>query len=164
VPTTPATDTKNSLDFDEIKITGETFPASSVQVEISYREGVVDEPVLACIGGPFYEPFEVLTMHENEMAAEKLRALAQRRRATDLADLAVLLNRPEANDQDIARLVATKFELVAFGRANREDRIEKNLQELADTYDNTVPGLFPDAPTYNEAIDIVWPRMRAIIP
>ncbi len=163
VPKTPATDSKDSLDFDEIKITGETFRASSVQVEISYRESVVDEPVLAFIGEPFYEPFKVLTMHENEMAAEKFRALAQRRRATDLADLAVLLNKPEANDQDIARLVVTKFELVAAGRANRGDRIEKHLRELADTYDDTIPGLFPDAPTYIEAIDIVWPRVRAII-
>lgn len=163
-PKAPATDTKNSLDFDDVKVTGETFPASSVQVEISFREGVVDDPVLSCVGEPFYEQVEVLTMRESEMAAEKLRALAQRQRATDLADLAVLLKQPDVNDEDIARLAVTKFELVAAGRANREDRIEQRLLDLADSYDNTVPGLFPDAPTYSEAMSIVWPRVRVLVP
>jgi predicted nucleotidyltransferase component of viral defense system len=163
-PEEPATDSGRSLDFDSVKVTGETFPNSAVQVEISYREAVVLEPVPAYVGNPFYAPIEVLTMHEDEMAAEKLRALAQRLRPTDLADLAVILSRPESDDKSIGRTAIVKFEQVKQGRSNRRERIEQNLAEMADTYDDVIPGLFPQAPSYREAMDIVWPRIATLIP
>lgn len=164
VPDEPATDSVRSLDFDKVHVTGEVFPDSEVQVEVSYREAVVGTPVPIHIGSPFYEPFEVLTMEVEEMAAEKLRALAQRLRDTDLADLAVMLKDGTINDDSVARFAETKFELVKQGRANRIDRIERNLGELAQTYDDVVPQLFPDAPSYREAADIVWPRIQSLVP
>ena len=164
VPGEPATDSAKSLDFDRVHVSGEVFPDSDVQVEVSYREAVVGTPIPVHIGSPFYEPFEILTMEPAEMAAEKLRALAQRLRETDLADLAVLLGDRTINAADIARFALSKFELVKQGRANRIDRIERNLQELAETYDNVVPSLFPDAPTYRAAASTVWPRIKALVP
>jgi predicted nucleotidyltransferase component of viral defense system len=137
---------------------------SEVQVEISYREAVVDEPDLVRIGSPFYDEFEILTMAVPEMAAEKLRALAQRTRATDLADLAELLTRGDVRDEDIARLAVAKFELVKQGAANRAERVERNLQEIGADYDDAVPALFPAARSYREAMEIVWPRIRPLIP
>lgn len=163
-PGAPATDSESSLDFDRIRVSGEVFPDSQVQVEVSYREAVVGTPIAITIGHPFYEPFAVLTMETAEMAAEKLRALTQRLRGTDLADLAVLLLDDAVQDDDVARYAVTKFELVAHGRANRIDRIERNLRELADTYDDVVPPLFPDAPNYREAFTIVWPRIKPLVP
>lgn len=162
-PGEPATDSARSLDFDRVHVAGQAFPDSDVQVEVSYREAVVGEPVAVHIGLPFYEPFEILTMQVEEMVAEKLRALAQRRRETDLADLAVMLRRPELDDDAVARFAATKFELVKQGRANRAERIERNLSELAHSYDDVVPQLFPDAPSYREAAEIVWPRIKSLI-
>ncbi len=163
-PGEPATDSARSLDFDSVQVIGETFPSSSVQVEISYREGVVDDPVPAFIGDPFYEKFEILTMSVDEMAAEKIRAIAQRLRPTDLADLAVMLARETTSDENIARLALVKFELVAKGVTNRIDRIEEHLRDMGDTYDVVVPELFPKAPPYREAIAIVWPRIKSLIP
>lgn len=163
-PDPPATDTGRSLDFDHVEVIGETFPNSSVQVEVSYREAMVDAPVSALIGSPFYREFQVLTMAVEEMAAEKLRALAQRQRPTDLADLAVLLERSPEGDESITRLALVKFELVAEGRAKRIDRIERRLTDMADTYDIVVPGLFPEAPSYREAMAIVWPRITGLVP
>lgn len=163
-PEEPATDSARSLDFDKVHVTGEVFPDSEVQVEVSYREAVVGTPVAVPIGSPFYEPFEVLTMEVEEMAAEKLRALAQRLRETDLADLAVMLTDDTVDDDSIARFAESKFELVKQGRANRVERIERNLTELAETYDDVVPQLFPDAPSYSEAADIVWPRIEPLVP
>ena len=160
----PATDSARSLDFDRVRVTGSLLPDSEVQVEISYREAVVDEPDLVRIGSPFYGEFEILTMVVPEMAAEKLRALAQRARATDLADLAEMLTGDEVRDEDIARLAVTKFELVKQGSANRADRIERNLREIATDYDAVVPALFPAARPYREAMEIVWPRIRPLIP
>lgn len=88
------------------------------------------------IGPPFYEPFEVLTMDPSEMAAEKLRALAQRIRATDLADLAVLLSNPTVSNDKVARFAKT----------------------------DVIPGLFPGAPDYASALKIVMPRIMDIVP
>lgn len=82
---------------------------------------------------------------------------------TDLADLAVMLQ-GAVNDDTVAQFAATKFDLVKQGRTNRIDRIERNLGELAQTYDNVVPQLFPGAPSYREAADIVWPRIRSLVP
>jgi predicted nucleotidyltransferase component of viral defense system len=164
VPGAPATDSARSLDFDRVRVGSTVFPDSEVQVEVSYREAVVGTPVPTYIGHPFYEPFEILTMESAEMAAEKLRALAQRLRETDLADLAVLLAAAPDVDAAIAGFAEVKFELVKQGRANRIERIERHLRELGETYGDVVPRLFPGAPTYEEALSIVWPRIKQLIP
>ncbi len=164
-PAAPSTDSARSLDFDTIRVTSDLFRTTSVQVEVSYREGVVGAPVRQLIGHPFYEPFEILTMEPGEMAAEKLRTLAQRQRATDLADLAVLLmSLPADLDDPIARFAVVRFEQVKQGRANRADRILATIDELADAYDNEVPRLFHGAPDYRAAKAAVWPRIKPLIP
>lgn len=164
-PAAPATDSARSLDFDAIRVSSDLFRTTTVQVEVSYREALVGAPMPKWIGQPFYEPFEVLTMEPGEMAAEKLRTLAQRRRATDLADLAVLLmSLPTAEDERIARYAVVKFEQAKQGRANRLDRILATIDELADTYDNEVPRLFHGAPDYRVAKAAVWPRIKLLIP
>lgn len=164
VPGEPATDSARSLDFDRVQVSGEMFPDSHVQVEVSYREGIVGTPIPFDIGDPFYDPFEILTMEPAEMAAEKLRTLAQRLRETDLADLAVMLRDDAIDDGAVAGFAEAKFELVKQGRANRIDRIERNLRELRETYDDVVPQLFPDAPNYGDALGIVWPRIKSLVP
>ena len=163
----PNTDSAQSLDFDHVRVSGSLLPDSEVQVEISYREAVVDQPDLARIGAPFYEDFEILTMAIPEMVAEKLRAMAQRIRATDLADLAEMLaahDVRDVRDDDIARLALVKFDLVKQGVANRSTRIERNLREMGAEYDHVVPALFPEARRYSEAMEIVWPRVKKLIP
>jgi predicted nucleotidyltransferase component of viral defense system len=164
VPGDPATDSARSLDFDKVRVTSGLFGAAAVQVEVSYREGVVGVPVISEIGAPFYEPFEILTMEPEEMAAEKLRTLAQRRRPTDLADLAVLLQ-DGAVDSLIAQYALPKFDnLVKQGLANRIERIEFTIGELAETYDDEIALMFPAAPRYKEAVAIVIPRIRSLVP
>ena len=163
-PRVPATASTQSLDFDDVVVSGQSFANTSVQVEVSYREAVLGTPVPIGIGPPFYEPFEVLTMDPSEMAAEKLRALAQRIRATDLADLAVLLGNPTVNSDKVARFAEAKFDLVKRGRANRIERIQRNVAFLADEYDDVIPGLFPGAPDYASALKIVMPRIMDIVP
>jgi predicted nucleotidyltransferase component of viral defense system len=163
-PGSPATDSARSLDFDNVRVTGELLPPSIVQVEVSYREAVVGNPIAFDIGSPFYEPFEILTMEISEMAAEKLRTLAQRHRETDLADLAMMLRSDEVDDTAIAQFAEAKFEIVKQGHANRIDRIEERIEAFASSYDDVVPPLFPDAPPYREAREIVRPRLRTLVP
>jgi predicted nucleotidyltransferase component of viral defense system len=160
----PATDSARSLDFDHVAVSGALLPPTDVQVEISYREAVVEAPQRALIGAPFYEDFEILALAPQEMAAEKLRTLAQRTRPTDLADLAALLSRRDVRDDDIARIAVEKFKAVKPGLENRARRVERNLQAIGADYDAVVPGLFPSALPYREALDAVWPRIKPLIP
>jgi len=163
-PGTPVRDTARSLDFDAVRVTGALMEASTVQVEVSYREAVVDPPQQAVIASPFYEDFSVLVLQPHEMTAEKLRTLAQRTRPTDLADLAVMLQRLEIADADVARVARTKFEVVKQGVSNRAARVENNLAAIGAEYDDVVPAVFPAAPSYSEAMQIAWPRVKDLIP
>lgn len=163
-PEAPATDSENSLDLDKVRVRGSLIDDTEVQVEISFREDVVDDPVLVTIGYPYYEDFEVLAMTITEMAAEKLRCLAQRVKHTDLADLAEILIRKEVEDENVARLASFKFELVRKGIANRVGRIEEHIDAMAADYDPEVQTVFPGARSYQEARDIVWPRIKPLIP
>lgn len=86
-PGVPATDSQNSLDFDQIAF-HTPHHDGQIAVEISYREAVVDEPYWADIGPPYYAEFQVPVLTLEETVAEKLRTLLQRLRPTDLSDLA----------------------------------------------------------------------------
>jgi predicted nucleotidyltransferase component of viral defense system len=163
-PQEPGTASARSLDFDDVRVSGAMLPDTRVQVEISYREEVIDPPDLARIGAPFYQEFEILAMSIPEMAAEKIRAIAQRVVVTDLADLAEMFARDDVTDSEVSRLVRHKFALVKRGSANRTDRIEAHLGEMAADYDDVVPTLFPAARGYAAAMAIVWPRIRGLVP
>lgn len=71
--------------FDRIAYRG-PISQGRIALEVSNREAVVEPPDRAHVGEPFYDAFEVPVMAVNEIVAEKLRTLCQRRRATDLSD------------------------------------------------------------------------------
>lgn len=76
-----------SKDVDATRHAPPAHKLEADDVAAAISEAVLGTPVAVDVGHPFYEPFEILTMQVEEMAAEKLRALAQRLRETDLADL-----------------------------------------------------------------------------
>ena len=160
-PGTPTTDSGRSLDFDQITYRG-PISRGTVALEVSYREAVVEPPDHVQIGEPFYDCFRVMAL--NEIVAEKLRALCQRRRATDLSDLAMIFRNQAASlsDSDIARIAVQKFSLVRDG--DRAARIEQNISLVATEYANTVPSVAPDAPDFATASRAVLARMRHLIP
>jgi len=86
-----------------------------------------------------------------EATAEKLRTLLQRRRPTDLSDIALILNNygAELNRGRVRQVAVVKFELVKQG--NYRGRVEETVDALAAEYATTLPGLDPDAPSYEEA-------------
>lgn len=75
-----------------------------------------------------------------------------------------MLTDDDISDERIAKLAVEKFKLVKQGQANRIDQIESHLKEFAETYDDVIPELFPNAPSYEEAIEIVWPRIKDLVP
>ena len=83
-PGKPSHNSKFSIDFDSVGYRG-PLGNGTIAVEVSYREDVIEMPHIAVIGPPYYEPFEIPVLQLAEIVAEKLRALAQRIRATDLS-------------------------------------------------------------------------------
>lgn len=162
-PGTPATDSQNSLDFDQIAF-HTPHHNGQIAVEISYREAVIDEPDWANIGPPYYAEFQVPVLTLEETVAEKLRTLLQRLRPTDISDLALILH--DHGDQldrpHIRELAVAKFALVKQG--DRQGRIESNIETMRANYDETVPALAPDAPSFAEAQHLVLAALPALLP
>jgi predicted nucleotidyltransferase component of viral defense system len=162
-PGVPATDSRHSLDFDQI-VFHTPHHDGQIAVEISYREAVVDEPEWAAIGQPYYAEFQIPVLTLEETVAEKLRTLLQRQRPTDLSDLALILR--EYGDQfdraHVRRLALTKFTLVKQG--DRRARIEANVREIHATYEQTIPGLAPDAPSFADAQMLILDALPTLLP
>jgi len=160
-PGIPATDSGRSLDFDRIRYTG-PLGSGVVSVEISYREDVIDPPDLVAVGEPYYEPFVIPVMSMGEIVAEKLRALAQRTRPTDLSDIAMVLTGGTVDERRVRELTNRKFALVKAG--DRRARIEDNISAMGAQYNDAVSAVAPDAPDYATARQIVVSRLAALLP
>jgi len=160
-PGTPATDSGRSMDFDAVRYSG-PLGGGFVAVEVSYREDVIDGPEFAEVGPPYYKPFPIPAMQLNEIVAEKLRALAQRDRPTDLSDLAMILAGDSVDEGRVRELVERKFELVKQG--DRRARIEETIERMGAVYDDAVAAVAPDAPAYETAAATVSAKLNALLP
>jgi predicted nucleotidyltransferase component of viral defense system len=160
-PREPATDSGRSLDFDDIPFSG-PIREGHIAVEVSYREDVIETPYVAHIGEPYFEPFEIPVLQLDEIVAEKLRALVQRTRQTDLSDLAMVIERHDVHDARVKTLAAQKFKLVKDG--NHAVRIKTNIATMAAQYDSTIPAVAPDAPPYKAASAAVLSKLAAWLP
>lgn len=147
----PLTDSAFGLDFDNIEFKGLLAQAGSVDVEISYREGICHEPDNVEIGPPFYEPFTIPAMTPSEMVAEKLRALAQRIKHHDLADVGfMLLSRAGAiSDTAVQEITPRKFALARGGDVAA--RIKANLDAMSAGYEDALNAIAADYPSYADA-------------
>jgi predicted nucleotidyltransferase component of viral defense system len=160
-PRRPATDSGRSLDFDDVRYRG-PIGSGQVSVEVSYREDVIEQPDFVKIGQPYYEPFDVPVMSINEIVAEKLRTLVQRRRPTDLSDLAMVLAGHEVDEARVRTLTAHKFAIVKD--TDNRGRIERNVDAMGSEYDQAVAAVAPDAPGYQDAADVVLGRLSRLLP
>jgi predicted nucleotidyltransferase component of viral defense system len=160
-PGDPARNSKWSLDFDSVVYRG-PLGKGTIAVEVSYREDVIETPHVATIGPPYYEPFEVPALQIVEIVAEKLRALAQRIRPTDLSDLAMVLSAHDVDEARARTLAVEKFKIVKSG--NVSERIGANVDAMASEYDAAIRATAPDAPSYSDARKIVWPRLAKLLP
>jgi predicted nucleotidyltransferase component of viral defense system len=160
-PGVPATDSGRSMDFDSVRYAG-PLGKGVVSVEVSYREDVVEAPDMVAVGEPYYEPFLIPVMKLSEIVAEKLRALAQRDRPTDLADLAMILRKAPIDQRRVRVIAGKKFELVRSG--DHRVRIEDTIARLGVQYDEAVGAVAPDAPPYVEAAAVVLGKLSALLP
>lgn len=162
-PGVASTDSRESLDFDQVSFFT-PHQSGHIAVEISYREAVADPPDSVAIGPPYYEQVQVPVLTLEETVAEKLRTLLQRQRATDLSDLALILGRygDRLDRAHVRELAAAKFQLVKQG--DRRARIEANAEQLRIAYDQTIPGLDPDAPPFAAAHQLLLDSLGTLLP
>jgi predicted nucleotidyltransferase component of viral defense system len=90
-------------------------------------------------------------MADSEIVAEKLRALAQRLRPTDLSDIAYLLSADTAavDTRVVGQLVPIKFKLAREG--DWEGRVRANVDSMERLYEAAVRSLAPSAMAYDDA-------------
>lgn len=155
----PSTDSGRGLDFDRIRYLGPCGGSGIVAVEVSYREAVQLTPLQRKIGLPFYEPFPIPTMQDSEMVAEKVRTLIQRRRASDLGDLAFLYasQLADIDDDVVRRLVPEKLKLVQPG--NWLERVRRNIDSMSRYYDASMGAIAVDPIPYKDAARLVLARV-----
>lgn len=158
VPKQPATANKYSLDVDQIQFACSTVEGT-LDVELSFREDVVLDPISLPIGEPYFEPFHVLTMRPVEMAGEKLRTLAQRQRGTDLSDCVLLEELAKAELKHLPPVREEKFKLVRDGFG--PDDLEARIDDLRPRYEADVRPVDPDAPDYETARAAAMRLVRA---
>ena len=161
VPAQPRTDNRYSLDVDSV-----AFVCAEVEgtldVELSYREDVHLTPTETTIGELYFEPFQIRTMRPVEMAAEKLRTLAQRQRGTDLSDCVLIEQLATAELNLLPSARAEKFRLVRDGVG--PDQLRDRIDALASRYESDVRAIDPLAPDYETARAAALRLIRAAWP
>lgn len=161
MPTEPATANRYSLDVDQIGFTCADVQGT-LDVELSFREEIVLDPIPLPVGEPYFMPFTIHTMRPVEMAGEKLRTLAQRRRGTDLADCVLLEQLADGETHHLSTVRAAKFRLVRDGFGAEE--LRERIATLRATYEADVRAVDPSAPDYEAAKAAALRLVRAAWP
>jgi predicted nucleotidyltransferase component of viral defense system len=159
----PATNSKNSLDFDAVKYVG-PISRGQVEVEISYREEVCLEPLAMPVGPPYADAVMIPTMVPSEMLAEKHRTLCQRTRPTDLLDAADLWDGVAGliTAENVAELIPKKFADGIVKGGNHANRIRGNVEAMEATYESTIRARAPNAMQYERAAHLVISHLAAV--
>ena len=101
-------------------------------------------------------------MRPVEMAAEKLRTLAQRQRGTDLSDCVLIEQLATAELNLLPSARAEKFRLVRDGVG--PDQLRDRIDALASRYESDVRAIDPLAPDYETARAAALRLIRAAWP
>jgi predicted nucleotidyltransferase component of viral defense system len=162
---TPATNSRNSLDFDAVRFDG-PISRGQVAVEVSYREGVCLEPISFAIGPPYIERVVLPTMDPTEMQAEKYRTLCQRTKPTDLLDAALLWDGVAGaiKTEDVAELIPHKFAAGIVKGGNHASRVRDNVEAMEAIYDAVIDARAPGSMEYEQAAQLVLSRLSAVFP
>lgn len=160
---TPATNSRNSLDFDAVKFDG-PISRGQVTVEVSYREGICLDPIAFPIGPPYIEPVVIPTMDPTEMQAEKYRTLCQRNKPTDLLDAALLWDgiAGTITTEGVAELIPKKFAAGLVKDGNHASRVRDNVEAMEASYDAVIDARAPGSMEYGRAAQLVLSRVSAV--
>jgi len=136
----------------KIKINGPLYKGSertlcSITVDLSFREPVVGEPNLVTIGYHMdvIPVFDVYVLKEEEIFAEKVRALMMRSSARDLYDLVFLLDKEVTPNFS---LIEKKLELTNKKFSKKE--FLGRCKNISSIWNNELKSLVKTVPSFEE--------------
>ena len=123
-----------------------------IVVDVSLRESVILKPFTCRIGRFMYEipEFDVMVMDPKEILAEKIRAVVTRKKARDLYDIWFLLERGSSIDPGLV-----KRKLLYYGVKPSEERILKEMKQIAPVWDKELRYLVKQYPPFKKVYAVV---------
>jgi len=127
--------------------TGEDVTLTRVRMDATVKDEVLMEPVMRSMRSlyPDIPSFQVLTMDDREILAEKIRSLYQRSKARDLYDLTFLLDLKVVIDP-----VLIKSKLDPYGIGPDKDYLEVSLDRIESTWTRELKPLLGRVPPFEE--------------
>ena len=146
---------ENSISID-LKYTSLLNYPDSIKIDISLRETPLLELKEIALPSPYFSGFHIRTFQIEEMAAEKLRALVQRKRPRDYFDMWVLLK--EIKFKDFEKLAEKKL-----ADTNDELDISKvfvDLDIVKSLWKDDLRQLIPELPDFDIVIEDLRIKLR----
>jgi len=139
---------ERSISID-LKYTSLLNYPDSMKIDISLREKLLLELKDIVLSSPYFSEFNVTTFQIEEMAAEKMRALVQRKRPRDYFDMWILLKEIEFRDfENLANKKLTsvndKFSL---------NRVFIDLGIVKSLWKDDLRQLIPDLPDFDDVMN-----------
>ncbi len=142
-----------SMDLKYVSILN--YP-DSIKVDISLREKPLLKTKEIALNSPYFEGFAVMTFQIAEIAAEKIRALMQRKRPRDYFDMWLLLKEIKFEDfKDIANK-----KLKAANDIFDTNRIFTDLETVRALWKDDLRQLIPELPEFGIVISDIKRDLR----
>ena len=125
--------------------------ANRIFLDISKREKPVLSLARKSIYSSFFEEFDVLTFELDELLAEKIRALNQRKKPRDYLDLYYIAESGKANFATAVEIAKKK--LSAFKEEFDKKRILDDTELVQTLWEQGLRGIFPSAPRFDEVMN-----------
>lgn len=121
-------------------------------IDLSFRENVVLKPTIKIIGRFLEEipAFDVLVMNENEILAEKIRAIMSRTKARDVYDLWFLLKKGVKFDVELA-----KKKLEYYSQEWNFEEFRKHINLKESVWLSELKPLIDIVPDFKETRDFI---------
>jgi len=120
--------------------------ANRIFLDLSKREQPVVPLIRKTIHSPFFEDFEVLTFQVEELLAEKIRALMQRRKLRDYLDLYYIA---ESGKADFGKAIEIAEEKLSSFREDFDKRkILEDTELVQSLWEQDLREILPSAPEF----------------
>ncbi len=116
-------------------------------IDMSLRETIVLQPTIKTIGRFLEEipSFDILVMNENEIFAEKIRAIMTRNKARDLYDLLFLINRGIKFNKEL-----TEEKLKFYEKKWNKNQFEQAIAEKKNIWESELKPLISHVPDFKK--------------
>jgi len=128
-----------------------------IEIDISFRENILKNPIIKNIGRFLNElpSFEVLVMSEEEILAEKIRAIMSRELARDVYDLWFLLNKGTKIDMEFI-----KNKLKYYNEEFDKNKFRKKLSEKKIIWKTELIPLLKKVPDFVEVKNYILKEFK----